>query len=83
MSRVTPGIEGAVGSLPDQVRRGLRSSALTASITIRMAVTAGIVFLMTLKPDLQGSLIVIAVAALIGVAAGVAFAERKAGSLRP
>jgi hypothetical protein len=62
--------------LTEEVRRGLRSQALSISISIRIATTVGIVFLMVEKPDLLESLIAIGGAAAIGVAAGLAIGFR-------
>jgi hypothetical protein len=76
MARIGPGIERASGPLPEEVRRGLRSPALSISISLRISTTVGIVFLMVEKPDLLESLIAIAVAAGIGVAAGLAIRFR-------
>jgi hypothetical protein len=76
MAGVTPGIEGTVGPLSEEVRRGLRSPALTISVATRITITIGIVFLMALKPDLPTSLLVIGLAAAIGVGAGLAYGGR-------
>ena len=46
----------------------LHNSLLWLSLRIRVGMALGIVFLMTLKPDLIGSLITIAVAVLLGLA---------------
>jgi hypothetical protein len=62
--------------LPEEVRSGLRSPALSISISVRISTTVGIVFLMVEKPDLLESLIAIAIAAGIGVAAGLAIRFR-------
>jgi hypothetical protein len=76
MARVGPGIERASGPLPEDVRRALRSPALSISISMRISTTVGIVFLMVEKPDLLESLIAISIAACIGVAAGLAIRFR-------
>lgn len=76
MARVGPGVERASGPLPEEVRRGLRSPALSISIAVRISTTVGIVFLMVEKPDLSESLLAISVAAGIGVAAGWAIRFR-------
>lgn len=77
LARIGPGIEGAAGPLREEQRRGLRSPALTVSITTRIAITLGIVFLMVLKPALLASLLVMGVCAAIGVGAGLAFGARE------
>ena len=54
---------GPLARLPDPL--------LWVSIQIRVAVALGIVFLMTFKPDLNGSLVTIAVAAVLGLVAAL------------
>jgi len=46
----------------------LRNSLLWLSLRIRVSIALGIVFLMTLKPDLLGSLITMGLAILLGLA---------------
>jgi hypothetical protein len=54
---------GSLARLPDPL--------LWLSIHIRLAVALGIVFLMTFKPDLNGSLLIIAVTAVLGLVAAL------------
>jgi len=54
---------GSLAPLPDPL--------LWVSIQIRLAVALGIVFLMTFKPDLNGSLLAIALAAVLGLIAAL------------
>jgi len=54
---------GPLAPLPDPL--------LWVSIQTRLAVALGIVFLMTVKPDLNGSLLTIAVAAVLGLVAAL------------
>jgi hypothetical protein len=77
MARVGPGIEGTAGALPEDVRHGIRSTVLATSITTRIAITLGIVFLMVRKPELVASVLVICLAAAFGVATGLALGVRK------
>jgi hypothetical protein len=77
MARITPAIEQASGPLADELRHGLRSARLTISITTRIAITVGIVFLMVQKPSLLTSVLTIVVAAGIGVAAGLLTGTRE------
>jgi hypothetical protein len=70
MARIQPGIESAMGPLGDELRRKIGSRVLTISITTRIALTVGIAFLMVRKPDPLPSVIVVCVAAAVGVAAG-------------
>lgn len=77
MASVGPGVERAAGALPDDLRRGIRSRALAVSITTRIAITVGIVFLMIWKPELVTSILVICTAAAIGIATGLALGVRE------
>jgi len=54
---------GSLAPVPDPL--------LWVSIQIRLAVALGIVFLMTFKPSLVGSLLIIAVAAVLGLIAAL------------
>ena len=49
----------------------LRDPMLTLSLQTRAAMTLGIVFLMTVKPDLRVSLLAIAAAAMLGIISAV------------
>jgi hypothetical protein len=49
----------------------LKAPLLVASWRVRAAILVGIVLLMTIKPDLVGSLLTIGVAALLGLAAAL------------
>ena len=52
-----------------------------ASVRARVAVALGVVFLMTVKPDPAGSLVVIAIALVLGIASAVPVLRQRA--LRP
>jgi hypothetical protein len=84
ISRVSPAIAQADGLLSQEVRRALRGLALTFSVTIRIAITIGIVFLMVLKPGWIGSIAAIGIASACAGAAGLALAARpETGDARP
>ena len=53
---------------PIVLSQRLRDPFLWASIQIRVAIVVGIVFLMTVKPDLRGALLTISVTAVLGLA---------------
>lgn len=55
------------GPLSARLQGLVRHPLLWVSIQIRIAVTLGIFFLMSVKPDLTGSLLTIGVAALLGL----------------
>ncbi len=62
------GPQGQRGTLSPAVRQQLQHPLILASIQIRTAVALGIVFLMTVKPDLSGSIATILAALVLGVA---------------
>jgi hypothetical protein len=59
------------GPLSAAVRSQLGDPFLAASYLVRLAAALGIVFLMTVKPDLLGSLVTIGVALIAGLALAV------------
>jgi hypothetical protein len=56
------------GLVSDALRHRLRDPFLWTSVQTRAAIALGIVFLMTVKPDLDGALLVMGVAIVIGLA---------------
>ncbi|MDQ3811360.1 MAG: hypothetical protein M3336_13820 [Chloroflexota bacterium] len=64
-------LENQRGPLPPGLRRRLDEPLFLASIQIRTAISLGIVFLMTTKPDAAGSAVAIAVAVALGVSVSV------------
>ena len=63
--------EAPDGPLPESLGQRIHDPVLLASVQTIAALLFGIVFLMTTKPALIGSLIVMAVALLIGLVSGV------------
>jgi Predicted integral membrane protein (DUF2269) len=63
--------EAQDGPLPESLEQRIHDPVLLTSVLTIAALLFGIVFLMTTKPALIGSLIVIAVALVIGLASGV------------
>lgn len=59
------------GVLSPSLRQQLQHPLILASIQIRTALALGIVFLMTVKPDMAGSIIAIVVAVALGVASAL------------
>jgi hypothetical protein len=55
------------GPLSPTLRQQIDDPLLSASMRIRTAIALGIVFLMSVKPDLVGSLIAMTVAVVIGL----------------
>jgi hypothetical protein len=71
MARVGPALgRASAGPLSDDLRRALRDPILLMSLRTRLAIVLGVVFLMTVKPSAVASLLVIALAAAIGLLAG-------------
>ena len=56
------------GPLSADVRQRLRDPLLWTSVQTRAAIVLGIVFLMTVKPDLNGALLMVATAVVLGLA---------------
>jgi hypothetical protein len=82
MARLGPAIGRANGPLTDELKAALRDPVLLTSIRTRVALVLGIVFLMTVKPSAVASLVVIAVAAAIGLLAGQIPFRRSRNELR-
>ena len=59
------------GPLSSNLRQRLRDPLLWTSIQTRMAVALGVVFLMTVKPDLGGALLTTGAALLLGLVSTV------------
>ena len=62
---------GATGALPDRVRPRLADPVLLASVQARVGIVVGVVLLMTFKPDLPSSLVILAAAFVLGLASAV------------
>jgi hypothetical protein len=68
MAAIGPAVGAESGRLSSDLRRQLTDPLLWASIQTRVAISLGIVFLMTAKPGLAGSLLTIGLAAVLGLA---------------
>jgi len=64
------------GPLSPTLRQMLHDPLLTISLHTRVAIALGIVFLMTVKPDLRGSLLAILIAAILGLASALPVLRR-------
>jgi len=71
MARIGPAVNRATDPLPDEVRTALRDRVLLLSLDVRLAMTVGILFLMTLKPSALTSVVVIVLAIAVGLVAGL------------
>lgn len=68
MAAIRRTVTTETGPLSPALASALYDPRFRVGIQFRTTVTLGIVFLMTVKPDMAGSLVAIALAALIGVA---------------
>jgi hypothetical protein len=59
------------GQLSQAVYNAAHHPLLLISVQVRMAIALGIVFLKTTKPDLSGSLLIIGVAIVLGLASAL------------
>ena len=80
LSRVLAAAGSGEGSLGEDLRRALQAPLFVASVRARTAVAIGVVFLMTVKPDAVGSLLVTVIALILGIASAVPVLRQ--GSLR-
>jgi hypothetical protein len=83
MARIGSAVGGAsAGPLSDDLRRALRDPILLTSLRTRLAIVLGVVFLMTVKPSSLASVVVIILAAAIGLLASQIPATRSQRELR-
>ena len=80
LSRVLAAARSGQGFLGEDLRRALQAPLFVASVRARAAVALGVVFLMTVKPDAVGSLLVTVIAFILGIASVVPVLRQ--GSLR-
>lgn len=64
------------GPLPQEIKSQLSDRILWSSMLTRTAIAVGIVFLMTVRPDLAGSALVIGVSAAVGLVAAALSSRR-------
>ncbi|HVD51226.1 MAG TPA: hypothetical protein VNB51_04235 [Candidatus Udaeobacter sp.] len=81
LSRLLAAASEGQGSIADDLRAHLQAPLFLASVRTRAAIAIGVVFLMTVKPDAAGSLLVIAIALVLGIASTVPALRQR--SLRP
>jgi hypothetical protein len=79
---VTMAQEAPDGPLPVALEAYIHDPVLGTSLQTITALLLGIVFLMTNKPTLIGSILVIAIALVLGLASGLPLARAKRGSRR-
>lgn len=78
MARATPD-----GLLPETLDKRIHDPVLSAALQTMAALLFGLVFLMTIKPSLVGSILVMAVALALGLASGLPFwyIRRRKGTI--
>jgi len=69
--------EAADSSLPEALERSVHDPVLLTAVQTLTILLLGVVFLMTTKPSLGGSLIVMGVALLLGLASSVLVSQRR------
>ena len=67
LAAIRPTLAAESGRLSPDLRQRLSDPLLWASIQTRLAIALGIIFLMTVKPGLSGSLLTIGLAAILGL----------------
>jgi hypothetical protein len=77
MGTITQALTAEVGAVSATLRQLLWHPLLWIAIHVRVAIALGIVYLMTIKPDLGGSLLTIAIATLLGIVVGLPAARRN------
>lgn len=71
------------GALPPEARARLRDRIVWSSILARIGIGLGIVLLMTVKPDLVGSILALVAFAVAGAALAFASSGAAPGSIEP
>ena len=77
MRTITRAMAADAGAASASLRELLRHPLLWIGIQIRVAIALGIVFLMTVKPDLVGSLLTIGVATALGLVLALPIVGRE------
>ena len=75
--------EAPDGPLPESLERRIHDPILLTTLQTLATLLLGIVFLMTTKPSLPGSLIVIAVALALGLASGLLISRPARTQMQP
>jgi hypothetical protein len=65
------------GALAEDIRAALQPPLFVASVRTRTAVAFGVVFVMTVKPDAAGSLLVVAMALVLGIASAIPLLRQR------
>ena len=76
MSAIRQAVRAENGSLSPQLQQLLHHGLLQIGIQSRIIIALGVVFLMTVKPDLLGSLLTIGIAIVLGLASALSLLNR-------
>ncbi len=79
--RAAATVEAAVGSIPPAVQRQIDAPLLWTSAQVMGSTALGVVLLMTTKPDLAASLLVLAAALILGVVSAQPWRRPRAALL--
>jgi Predicted integral membrane protein (DUF2269) len=71
-------VEASVGSIPAELKRQIADPVLWTAVQANGFIALGVVFLMTIKPDLVGSLVTLVVALVLGVVSALIWRPREA-----
>jgi hypothetical protein len=83
MARIGPAIgQAPAGSVSDGLRRTLRDPILLASLGTRLAIVLGVAFVMTVKPSGVVALVVVLLAATVGLLVSQVSIRRSSNELR-
>jgi hypothetical protein len=83
MAAIGRAMTAETGPLSPTLRQLLHHPLLRIGIHTRVAIALGIVFLMTVKPDLRGSLLAIGVATVLGLASAMPVLGRERAKEEP
>lgn len=76
-------IKGENGLVSPTILQVLHHQLLWISIQTRLAIALGVVFLMTVKPDLSGALVTVGIAAVLGLASALLLPGRARPQATP
>jgi uncharacterized membrane protein len=77
MKRITKAAATEDDLVSPDLRQRLRDPLLWTSVQTRAAIALGVVFLMTVKPDLTGALVAIGATSLLGIASALPARRRQ------
>lgn len=82
LARIGPAVGRSSGPLSDDLKAALRDPILVPSFRTRLGIVLGVLVLMTLKPALLPSLVIVVVAGAIGLLTGLISSPRSRNQFR-